>query len=166
MEQRAVPGAQAVPRMEEILSSGGRCGLTVTGSSMVPFLRHERDTVVLAPATGELLTPGRILFFQRQDGTYILHRLRRVEKDGSFCICGDAQRWTERIRPEQVIGVVVAVRRQSGRVVDCGGFFWRLCSALWYPTRPLRPLLFRIWAAGRKGAGFFTKKRRESFTNR
>lgn len=161
MEQRAVPGVQAVPRMEEILSSGGRCNLTVTGSSMVPFLRHERDTVVLAQATDALLRPGRILFFRRQDGTYILHRLRRVEKDGSFRICGDAQRWTERIWRSQVIGAVVAVRRQSGRVVDCDGFFWRLCSALWYPTRPLRPTLFRAWTAVRSATGFFRKKRHE-----
>ena len=122
--------------------------------------------MVLAPPTEERLKPGRILFFRRCSGTYVLHRLRRVEKDGSFLICGDAQSWTERIHRSQVIGTVVAVRRRNGRMVDCGGFFWRLSSALWYPTRPFRPLLLRSWAAIRKAAGFLGKRRRESFTKR
>ena len=159
-------GAKAVPQMERILASGASCRLTVTGSSMVPFLHHGRDGVILAPPTQDRLKPGRILFFRRNTGAYILHRLRRVERDGSFLICGDAQRWTERIRRSQVIGVVVAVQRENGRVVSCDGFFWRLCSALWYPTRPFRPQLFRAWAAVRKISGFFGKRRRESFTRR
>lgn len=159
MEQRVMEGSQAVPQMEKILASGASCLLTVTGSSMVPFLRHGQDTVVLAPPTPERLKPGRILFFRRETGTYILHRLRRVEKNGSFQVCGDAQRWTERVWRPQVIGVVVAVRRKDGRMVDCGGLSWRLRSALWYPTRPFRPQLFRIWAAIRKITGFLGKNR-------
>lgn len=154
MDQGAQAGSQAVPRMEEILRGGATCLLTVTGYSMVPFLRHGRDAVILAQPTRERLRPGRILFFRRPGGDYILHRLRRVERDGSLILCGDAQSWTERIRPSQIIGAAVAVRRETGRVVDCGSFSWRLCSALWYPTRPIRPLLFRIWTAGKKCAAF------------
>lgn len=161
MEQRVMEGYRAVPEMERVLAAGASCLLTVTGSSMVPFLHHERDTVVLAKPGKERLKPGQILFFRRRNGTYILHRLRRVEKDGSLLICGDAQTWTERIRLPQVVGVVVAVQRPDGRIVSCDGLSWRLRSALWYPTRPFRPLLFRIWAVGRKISVFFGKRRRE-----
>ena len=161
MEQKAVPGYQAVPRMEEILSAGGRCLLTVTGTSMTPFLRDNRDTVILAAPVPELLTPGRILFFRRRSGAYILHRIRRVEADGRLRMCGDAQTWTESILPDQAIGAVVGIRRESGRILDCGSLSWRLCSALWYPTRPIRPLLFRLWGTLRKFARVFTKKRSE-----
>ena len=154
-------GYRAVPEMEKILAAGASCLLTVTGSSMVPFLHHGKDAVVLAKPGKEGLKPGQILFFRRGNRTYILHRLRRVEKDGSLLICGDAQTWMERIQRSQIIGVVVAVQRPDGRIVSCDSFSWRLRSALWYPTRPFRPLLFRIWAAGRKISAFWGKRRRE-----
>ena len=144
MPHAAMPGNEAVPMMLEILNRGESCLLTVTGSSMLPFLRHKKDAVLLTRPAPELLTRGRIVFFQRTEGSYVLHRIRRVEKDGTLCICGDAQSWTERIRREQVLAAVTAVRRQSGRFVDCGGFSFRICSALWYPTRPFREKLLRL----------------------
>lgn len=150
MEHTAMPASEAVPQIIEILERGQQCMLTVTGSSMLPFLRHKKDAVVLAKPEPQMLRRGRVVFFQRESGAYILHRIRRVEKDGSLCINGDAQAWTEHIRPEQVLAVVVAIRRKSGRILDCNGILWRGLSALWYPTRPIRgqllPICFHVRA--------------------
>ncbi len=151
MELKAQPGAQAVPRIRQILSAGGSCFLTVTGNSMAPFLHHERDAVVLAAPEERHFARGQILFFERRGGGYILHRVRRVLRDGSLVMNGDAQAWVERIRRDQVVAAVVAVRRKDGSLVDCGSLRWRLRSAMWYPTRPLRPLLFRLRARLRGG---------------
>lgn len=133
-----MPGSEAVPRIMEILNRGDGCFLTVTGQSMLPFLRHGRDAVLLESVRPEKLTRGRVVFFQRATGEYVLHRIRRRNKDGSLLINGDAQDWTERIRQEQVLAVAAAVKRPGGKLEDCNGLGWRLKSALWYPTRKAR----------------------------
>lgn len=144
-----MPGKIVVPQILQILSRGESCLLTVTGASMLPFLRHKKDSVLLSAPQEKDIAVGRIVFFQRLDGCYILHRIRRIRKDGSLLICGDAQSWTEVISPNQILAVVTAVQRQSGRMVSVRSLGWRMASALWYPTRPLRrwllPMCIKIW---------------------
>lgn len=88
---------------------------------------------------------GRIVFFRRADGSFFLHRIRRIRKDGSLLICGDAQSWTEVIAPDQVLAVVIAVQRETGRLISVRSLGWRLTSALWYPTRPFRYWLLPVY---------------------
>lgn len=135
-------------RLLPILESGGEVPLRVTGTSMVPFLRHQRDTVYLrSPALCPPRT-GDILFFRRQDGTWVLHRLFRPLRDGRLLINGDAQTWFETIRPDQIAGVVVKLRRDGGPVRPArrrGALaLWRL----WRALLPVRPTLLRLlgWA--------------------
>lgn len=155
-KEKAIVDKAIVDNMTELLSQGQRCLLTVTGSSMLPFLRHERDAVLLAqPGPGDLKR-NRIVFFRRQEGCYILHRIRRVLPDGTLVMCGDAQAWTERIGREQVLGAAVAVRRRDGRIRDLSAPVWRLAAALWYPTRPIRPWLISMAVRLRR---LFRKKR-------
>lgn len=134
--------AAAVEAMMAVIYARGQAELVVTGISMLPFLHPERDRVILEAVHADRLRVGDIVFFTRGPGVYVLHRIRRRLKDHALLICGDNQAWTERILPEQILARVSAVRRGTGRVVSCGSASWRLASALWYPTRPLRPLLF------------------------
>lgn len=75
------------------LSCGEKVMLTVTGNSMLPFLRDGRDSVVL----GKLEKPpkrGDIVFFKRANGAYVLHRV--VKRKGDlYYFSGDAQRVVE-----------------------------------------------------------------------
>lgn len=134
--------------MAEIFESGGIFPLVVTGASMSPYLRDRVDTVHLRKP--DTLYVGQILFYRRHSGEFILHRLRQVRSDGSLLMNGDAQHWCEIIRREQVLAAVLAVTHKNGKMrreTAVGAVLWRV---LWYPTRPLRPLLRRIWSfAGR-----------------
>ncbi len=47
MEKTSVQ--EALPKIQALLQSGQACRLVVTGNSMLPFLRHEKDAVILAP---------------------------------------------------------------------------------------------------------------------
>ena len=65
----------------------------VAGGSMIPFLHHG-DTVYLDLPRFPL-KQGDVLLYQRSNGQYILHRLIKVNADGSLWMCGDAQRELE-----------------------------------------------------------------------
>ena len=117
-----------------------RLPLIVTGGSMNPFLIQGRDTVYLS----RLERPARrgdILLYQRDNGKYILHRVWRVEKDGTLTIVGDAQTQLERgIRQDQIIAVVTAVIRKGQRMAP-GSFWWEFFEKVWIRMVPLRGLV-------------------------
>ena len=121
--------------------------LIVSGSSMTPFLISGRDTVHLS----RLERPARrgdILLYRRDNGDYVLHRVRRVEKDGTLTIIGDAQTELEHgIREDQIIAVVTSVIRK-GKRMGPGDFWWEFFEKVWIRMIPLRRLVWRLYGAG------------------
>lgn len=136
MQMCPVSEEEALRVIREKFRQGKQASLLVTGTSMVPFLRHKKDWVFLAPVT-ETPKKGQILLFRTGD-RLLLHRLRK-KKDGYYIMNGDGQQKLEIIQPEHVVAVVTTVVRRSGRTLSCKGRLFRLLSCLWWPTRPLRP---------------------------
>ena len=126
-----------------LLADGCPFPLVVTGSSMMPLLKPERDSVWLRKS--DSVRRGRILFFRRNNGTFVLHRVRRVLPDGSWIVNGDAQEWLETVHPDQAVAVVTQIVR-NGRTIRWNHPLLQLWDILWYPTRPIRPFLFRLYA--------------------
>ena len=141
--QVSLYGREVVPLIREVLASGGSFDLTVSGTSMSPTLKPERDQVRLKAPQRKMPEKYPILFFQRDDGTYVLHRKIRGGRQGLWVINGDAQAWTERIQPGQVIGVVYEIRRK-GRWIPVRDKKYRLWVFLWRRARILRPMIFRV----------------------
>ncbi|MBR5020759.1 MAG: S24/S26 family peptidase, partial [Oscillospiraceae bacterium] len=112
-----------------------------------PFLISGRDTVHLS----RLERPARrgdILLYRRDNGDYVLHRVRRVEKDGTLTIIGDAQTELEHgIREDQIIAVVTSVIRK-GKRMGPGDFWWEFFEKVWIRMIPLRRLVWRLYGAG------------------
>ncbi len=133
---------QAVARIEEILAAGGQCRLWVTGTSMVPFLRHGKDAVIL---TAMVQPPrrGDLLFYRRRGGQVILHRIHRLCPDGTFLLCGDNQVGLEPVAPGQVIGCVHAIERQ-GKQLSPRNLLWRSLSHIWMGLYFMRPPLLKL----------------------
>ena len=132
--------------LADVVQSGGYLPLCVTGTSMCPTLKPERDVVWLRACTPNDLTRGRILLFRRQDGTFILHRIRKRLPDGRLIMNGDAQSWCETISPEYAIAVVEEMEIKGKRIPH-KSVSLLLWDNFWYPTRSLRPLIFRIGTA-------------------
>ena len=66
--------------LRELTEEGRQVSLIISGNSMAPFLIHGRDTVWFEKPKRPLKR-GDIVFFQRDDGSFILHRIRRVHKN-------------------------------------------------------------------------------------
>ena len=130
---------QALPKIMAILDEGISCRLVVTGSSMLPFLRHRRDTVILSPISTPIRR-GDILFYLRPGDIPILHRVCAVRQDGSLLMCGDAQVGLEPISPRQVLARVTQIEK-NGTLTDCSTPIFRLKAELWIALRPVRPYI-------------------------
>ena len=136
----------------QLLDSGAVISLIVTGASMLPFLRDGRDIVLLQKT--EQPKKGQILFFRRRNNAFVLHRIRKILPDGNFLVNGDAQTWCEIVVPQQVVAIVIGITR-NGRTHSVNSIILRLRDALWYPTRPLRPMIFRTYSILKR---LFTKQ--------
>jgi SOS-response transcriptional repressor LexA len=128
----------------DILATGAPFPIVVTGSSMIPFLKEGRDTVILQKT--DELCKGRIVFFRRNSGEFVLHRIRKIYPDGRILVNGDAQSWCEITRRDNVLAEVISIKRNS-RTIDPRGITSSLLSALWYPTLPIRPFILRTYTS-------------------
>ncbi len=113
MNNREVYLADAIPVIEEVLQGGGEFRLYPKGTSMLPLLRQGIDSVVLSrrqDGGARLLKKHDIAFYRRTNGQFVLHRVMKICRDGSFIMCGDNQTELEKgILPDQIIGYVCRV---------------------------------------------------------
>ena len=127
--------------LRSLTEQGHSVSVPVAGSSMSPFLAGGRDTP---------LRRGDIVFYERASGQFVMHRIRRVHRDGSLDILGDAQTETEAgILPQQVFARATAVCRK-GRQLQPGDFLWELFRGPWLWVIPLRHPIVRIWSVFKK----------------
>ena len=126
------------PIMEECLRSGKKVRLTVVGNSMFPLFSSKRDSVVLSKK--ESYRKYDIIFYRRENGACILHRIV-AGRDGAFFLCGDNQTRLEYpVYPGQILGAVEAFQRK-GKMCSIKSLSYRLYTVWWCAVRPLRPAL-------------------------
>lgn len=142
MEKYTLTTEELFAALQEALQGDGCFPLGITGWSMRPLLRHGRDTVWLRSFCPEDCARGSILLFRRPNGRLVLHRVRKC-LPGGYRMNGDAQTWCEDILMEQVVAQAYQIRRK-GKVISCNAPGLKLWDMLWFPTRPIRPVLFWI----------------------
>lgn len=140
---KTVSLAELYPIIEEVLASGGTFSLTVTGTSMYPFILGARDQVTLSPPPSRLKRYDLPLY-RRRSGQFVLHRVVRVEKDGTYTMCGDHQTALEKgIRQEQIIAIATAYTRKGTHLTN-RNLIYRCYRVLWTRLLGLRPVFFRL----------------------
>ena len=131
-------------QLPQLLQEAESVPLVISGSSMVPFLVHGRDTVYLSKVA-QPLKKGDMIFYRRRGGQYVLHRICKV-RDGSYDLVGDGQVAIEHgIGPEQILAVVKAVRRKE-KLLRKGSFLWEFFEHIWLVLRPFRPGIIRVYS--------------------
>lgn len=136
----------AIDVIEEILSGGGEFCMSPKGTSMLPLIVQGEDSVVLKRNFSEVAKKHNIAFYRRTNGQFVLHRVMKIEKDGSYTMCGDNQTVLEKgIQREQIIGYVSEIRKpQKVYTVDC--FAYRFYTFFWciMPFRRLVRFVKRV----------------------
>ncbi len=131
---------------EEELKKSGRLVYTNKGVSMMPLLRQGRDLMVIEACRGEEVKRLDAVLFTRQrkeKKDYVLHRVLRLEADGSFWIIGDNCINGENVKKEQILGRLTAVVR-DGKKIEVTDKRYLLYVYLWCSPYHLRILLQKI----------------------
>lgn len=117
--------------------------VTVSGSSMTPFLHHG-DTVYLSPVEAPP-QKGDIVLYTRPSGQYVLHRIVKVNADGSYIMLGDAQTQREWIEGSGAIHGKVVSALHLGKPLTTKSFRWRFFATVWMCVVPFRLLIMKSW---------------------
>lgn len=125
--------------MEPQLTRGGSVVLPVTGASMHPMLINRRDSVTLRSA--DTAQKGELIFYRRDNGEFVLHRVIRVLGEGEYLCCGDNQYAPETVFGRQILATVTEFTRNGKQYrVDEGGYKAYVGVWVWlFPVR--RPIL-------------------------
>ena len=110
--------SESIGVIEEILGSGGEFKFYPRGKSMLPLIVEGEDSVVLVKADGKLKR-NEVAFYRRENGQFVLHRVAKVCRDGSYVMCGDNQTLLEKgINDSQIIGVLSELYKKEKKFND------------------------------------------------
>ena len=115
--------------IREVLASGGEFRLYPHGTSMLPLLRQGIDSVALRRLDRQ---PQKfdILFYKRQDGSFILHRVKEVTNEG-IVLWGDNHTMLEYgVTEDMIIGYAARIFRDETEI-NCDSFLYRTYLWLW-----------------------------------
>ncbi len=91
---------------------------------MRPFIIGGRDAVTIEKYNGGA-KKFDIVFFRRQTGKYVMHRVIKREGETIF-VCGDNQYYLEKITEDMIFASVVKTRRRMD-----GAAYFMYCRTLW-----------------------------------
>ena len=133
---KIVDTKEYVSVLRELTEDGKEVSMLIAGNSMSPFLIHQRNYIFFKKPDREL-KKGDMVFYQRDNGQYVMHRICRVKPEGYY-IVGDAQTNIEGpVREEQIFAIITKVQRK-GKWIQKGDFWWEFFANIWIRVVPLR----------------------------
>ncbi len=139
---KIVDTREYVSVLRGLTEEGHEVNMLIAGSSMSPFLIHQRDYIYFSKPTSPLRR-GDMVFYQRDTGQYVMHRICKANKDGTYDIIGDAQYQIEHgIREDQIFARVNSIVR-DGKTIRPGNFWWFFFEKIWIRIIPLRKYIVK-----------------------
>ena len=126
---------ELMPLVEEELKNGKEVMLPVKGVSMNPFLRHNRDSIILTALNGREIKVGDLVMFRRDDGSYAMHRIYKKYADNTFDIVGDGQVACDKGICYDMLVAYVPRAVRNGKEVSCEKGFWRFIMTAYMKFR-------------------------------
>lgn len=134
--------------LKEQVDAGKEVAMKIAGNSMSPFLVHERDYIIFSTPAREL-RKGDMVFYQRENGQFIMHRICRVATEGYY-ITGDAQQTMEGpVKRDQIFARITKVQRK-GKWITSGDFWWDFFEKVWVNMIPCRRMILSLYGSLRK----------------
>lgn len=110
------------PLIDEAFASGKTFTLTPNGVSMLPFIKGGKSAVTIEKYTGDAKKYD-IIFYQRKDGQYVMHRVLYTSFKGvsdEYGVAGDNQWWVETVNDKDIFARVTSVNGKK----SMGSFFY------------------------------------------
>lgn len=144
MNTRVVDTNEYVSALRELAEEGRVVSMLIAGSSMSPFLCHNRDYIYFTRPDRELRR-GDMVFYQRDTGQYVMHRIYKKKTDGYYMV-GDAQTQIEGpLRRDQIFALIIKVKRK-GKIIRPGNFWWEFFEHVWIRIIPLRKVIEKVYS--------------------
>lgn len=144
MNTRVVDTNEYVSVLRELAEEGRVVTMVIAGSSMSPFLCHNRDYIYFTRPDRELRR-GDMVFYQRDTGQYVMHRIYKKKTDGYYMV-GDAQTQIEGpLRRDQIFALIIKVKRK-GKIIRPGNFWWEFFEHVWIRIIPLRKVIEKVYS--------------------
>ena len=145
-----------LPFLRERLAAGQTIRyLPFRGMSMLPLLRQGKDAVELSPLPDKLKKYD-LPVYQYPSGKVVMHRVVKAEEDIYICL-GDNTFEYERIKPEQMIALVTAIKRGEKRIPVTSPAY-RLYCRVWVAIYPIRKFLQPGRIFLRRAYGFIRRR--------
>lgn len=140
---KLVDTREYVSVLRELVEEGREVSLLVSGSSMSPFLAHQRDYIYFKKPDREL-KKGDMVFYQRRSGQFVMHRIWKVKADKYYMV-GDAQREIEGpLDRDQIFALITKVQRK-GKWIQPGDFWWEFFEKVWINIVPVRRVFVKAY---------------------
>ena len=149
MSKKIIDTKEYVSTLRELVEEGREVGMRVEGSSMVPFLVHERDYIFFKKPDRDL-KKGDMVFYQRRNGQFVMHRICRVD-NGAYYIVGDAHTVIEGpVERNQIFAYITKVKRK-GIIIEKGDFCWFFFEKIWINMISLRKISMKLYSIIKSG---------------
>ena len=130
--------------MQEAFDRGQQIRFTPSGTSMLPMLDGENDTVTFAPPP-KRLKKYDVAFYQRANGQLVLHRAVGFSDDGGYIFCGDNQyNYEYGITDENILALMVAFTHK-GKKHTTGDVSYRFYIHRMMLKKRLRKIAVKVY---------------------
>ena len=128
--------------LKDMVEQGMEVSMTVVGTSMEPFLVHNRDKIYFRKPEGTI-KKGDMVFYQRESGAYVMHRVMKVKKQ-QYYMAGDHQTFLEGpIEKKQIFAKVVSVEKDGVWLTE-EDKLWKFYAVWWRRLFWLRKVVNKL----------------------
>lgn len=127
----------------QVLLKNGVLSFAPNGNSMWPFIKNRKQTVVIEKPL-DTVKKFDVLLYVRPDGSYVLHRVVEILKDG-YLMRGDSQNVAEKIDKDCVIGVMTSFFKGKKQILVNDENYVKKVEK-WYKDYPLTRLRKKLFS--------------------
>lgn len=142
MKKVVMPNEILLPEVARLVAEGESVSIRTKGNSMLPFIRGDKDSVVLESPEGFGVMD--IVLAEIRKGVFVLHRVVAVEGN-KVILMGDGNiRGQEICQRENVLAKAVVIMKDGSRL-ECRKGKHRIKARIWKFMLPVRRYLLAIY---------------------
>lgn len=141
MQKRTIANEVLIPEIARLVAEGTKVTFTPKGMSMLPFIRGDRDSIVLT--VPEDIRTGDIVL-ARVGHLFVIHRIVDI-KDDVVTLMGDGNvSGTENCRISDILARAEKIIK-DGKEIDCRSKSHMRKAGMWRKLKPIRRYILAIY---------------------